>query len=168
MVKPSDTCWLSHERCVRAIRKELPALITTLQQLYETTGDAEAFGLSTLLASLCGIASIFLLSEVLDIFARMNATLQRKTADFSKLQVLLELTLNEVKSLKNEKAEWCSSTESTLKKLEREYGIEIRRHVCGSARSKLALIKSMKDYLSQVAIPYIDYLIDNINSQFSD
>ena len=44
MVKPSDTRWLSHERCVRAIKKELPAPIMTLQQLYETTGDAEAFG----------------------------------------------------------------------------------------------------------------------------
>ena len=34
-VKPSHTRWLSHERCVRAIRKERPALIVTLQQLYE-------------------------------------------------------------------------------------------------------------------------------------
>ena len=46
VTKPSDTRWLSHERCVRAIRKELPALITTLQQLHEVTGDAEAYGLS--------------------------------------------------------------------------------------------------------------------------
>lgn len=42
VVKPSDTHWLSHECCMRVIRKKLPALITTLQQLYETTGDAEA------------------------------------------------------------------------------------------------------------------------------
>ena len=43
MVKPSDTRWLSHEHCMRAIHKELPVLIVTLQQLYETTGDAKAF-----------------------------------------------------------------------------------------------------------------------------
>ncbi len=42
IVKPSDTRWLSYERCMRAIKKELPALIITLQQLYEATGDAEA------------------------------------------------------------------------------------------------------------------------------
>ena len=59
MVKPSDTRWLSHERCVRAIKKELPALIITLQQFYETTGDAEAFGLSTVLAKLCRYYSSF-------------------------------------------------------------------------------------------------------------
>ena len=29
MVKPNDTWWLSHERCIRAILKELPVLITT-------------------------------------------------------------------------------------------------------------------------------------------
>ena len=31
IVKPSDTRWLSHERCVRAIYRELPALIVTIQ-----------------------------------------------------------------------------------------------------------------------------------------
>jgi len=168
VVKPSDTRWLSHERCIRAIRKELPALITTLQQLYKTSGDAEAFGLSALLASFVGVASIFLLSEVLDILARMNATLQRKSADFSKLNVLLQFTLDELKSLKEEAAEWCSSTESTVMMLESEYGIEVGRHASGSARSRFVSIKTMREYRSQVAGPYIDSLLDNINTRFSD
>ena len=72
MVKPSDTRWLSHEQCMQAIRKELSAIIVTLQQLYETSGDAEAFGLSTLLSNYTGIASAVFLSDVLDILARMN------------------------------------------------------------------------------------------------
>ena len=55
----------------------------------------------------------------------MNATMQRKVADFSKMQALLQFTLDELKSMKEEKAEWCSSTESTLAQLETEYGIEI-------------------------------------------
>ena len=37
IVKPSSTRWLSHECCMKAIRKELPALILTLQDLYETS-----------------------------------------------------------------------------------------------------------------------------------
>ena len=72
VVKPSDTRWLSHERCVQAICKELPALIITLQQLHESFGDAEAFGISTLLASQVGISCIVLLSEVLDLLAKLN------------------------------------------------------------------------------------------------
>ena len=35
------------------LKKELPALIITLQQFYETTESAEVFGLSTILAKLC-------------------------------------------------------------------------------------------------------------------
>jgi hypothetical protein len=31
IVKPSSTRWLSHERCVKAICREFPALILTLQ-----------------------------------------------------------------------------------------------------------------------------------------
>ena len=45
-MKPSGTRWLSHERCVRAIYREFPALIVTLQQLYETSGDAEAYSIA--------------------------------------------------------------------------------------------------------------------------
>ena len=33
IVKPSDTRWLSHERCVKAICKELPPLLQILSQL---------------------------------------------------------------------------------------------------------------------------------------
>ena len=50
-IEPSDTRWLSHEHCVRAIYREFPALIVTLQQLYETSDDAEAYGIGALLAT---------------------------------------------------------------------------------------------------------------------
>ena len=52
---------------MRAIKKELPALIVTLQQLYQATGDAEAFGLSALLSSYAVVSGIIFLAEVLDI-----------------------------------------------------------------------------------------------------
>ncbi len=90
---------------MQAIRRELPAIITTLQQLHVTTGDAEAFGLSILLATFCCIASVMLLSDVLDILARMNASMQRKTADFSKLQIMLQLTIEDLEALKDENSE---------------------------------------------------------------
>lgn len=134
-----------------AIRKELPALLTTLQQLYESTGDAEAFGISTPLACFTVVASV-------SSFQRSsNATMQRKAANFSKLQVLLRFILDEMKSLNNEKADWCASTESTLAMLETDYGIDIGRHTPGSARSRYASIKGMKDNQLQIAIPYIDF-----------
>ena len=103
---------------MRAIRKDLPAIIVTLQQLYETSGDAEAFGLSTVLSSFTGVASVMFLSEVLDILARMNVAMQKKRDDFSRLQVFLQSTVDELKNLKDEKADWCSSTELALVRLQ--------------------------------------------------
>ena len=52
-----------------AIYKELLALITTFHHLYDTTGDAEAFGLALVLSSFFGVATIILLSKVLDLVA---------------------------------------------------------------------------------------------------
>ena len=49
-----DTQWLSYERCVKAIQKELPALIITLHKLYDDSGDAEAYGLAPALSSTVG------------------------------------------------------------------------------------------------------------------
>ena len=168
VVKPSSTRWLSHERCMRAISRELPAIIITLQQLHETTGDAEAFGLCTLLASFTCIASVMLLSEVLDILARMNATMQRKTADFSKLKIMIELTIESLEALKDEKSDWCSDTGCAVSTLQTEYGVDIGRHNPGSTRSTFNSINNIKAFRKQIDVPYIDTLIDNIKKRFSD
>ena len=57
VIKPSDTRWLSHEHCVPAILKELPALIITLQSNNDECGDAEAYGLALALRSYSGVAN---------------------------------------------------------------------------------------------------------------
>ena len=89
MVKSSDTRWISHERCIRAIYRELPTLIITLQQMYEVSGDAEAYGISSLLATYCGVASVVFLSELLDILAKMSAYVTVKSESWSKLRAIL-------------------------------------------------------------------------------
>lgn len=63
---------------MRAIKKELPDIIITLLQLHETSGDAEALGLCTLLSSFTSVASIRFLFKVLDILAHMNASIYAK------------------------------------------------------------------------------------------
>ena len=97
IVKPSDTRWLSHKRCLRAIRKELASLIINLDNLYEESGDAEAYGLSLVLSSFSGIASVFLLSAALDLLAKLNCFMQKKAADFSRLPIILEGIISEFK-----------------------------------------------------------------------
>ena len=59
VTKPSDTRWLSHERCLRAILKEL-CTCSDFHSFYEDNGDAEAYGIALLLSSFSGVASIVL------------------------------------------------------------------------------------------------------------
>ena len=69
VIKPSSTRWLSHERCIKAIRKKLPAyaIILTLQELYESKGDAEVFGVQSILSSFEGVATVIILGEILNL-----------------------------------------------------------------------------------------------------
>ena len=111
VIKPSSTRWLSHERCIRAIRKELPAIILTLQELYERNGDAEAFGVQSILSSFEGVATVIILSEILNLVATFNCFMQWKATDFSRLKVILDSTLGQLKALKDDDADWCSEVE---------------------------------------------------------
>ena len=56
----------------------------TLQQLYEASGDAEAYEVQLILSSFSGVASVDLLREILNTLATFNCFMQRKTADFSR------------------------------------------------------------------------------------
>ena len=92
-MKPSDTRWLSHEHYVKAICMALPPLLQTFPQLYESSGDAEAYGIYSLLTSVNGVSSSYLLSEVLSAFALFNLFMHTKIAEFNKLPFMFKSTL---------------------------------------------------------------------------
>ena len=104
IVKPSDTRWLSLERCVKAICKELAPLFQTLSQLYKSSGGAETYGVYSLLASVNGVSSSYLLSEVL---CALHLFMQKNIADFSKFPFMLKSTLH-LNSTRESDASWCS------------------------------------------------------------
>ena len=117
------------------------------------------------------MASVVFLSEVLDILVRMNVTMQRKNADFSKLPVLLKVTTNQLEHqlehLKEENSEWLTSVESEISLLKEKYDITLGM-TRGSARSRWFSITTIAEYQTQVAIPYIDALLENIKNRFTD
>ena len=101
IVKPSDTRWLSHEHCVKVICKELPPLLQTLSQVYDSSVDAEAYGIYSLLASVNGVCIKQLsLSDVCSVLALLNLFMQKKIADFSKLPFMLKSTLDHLNSIR--------------------------------------------------------------------
>ena len=78
------------------------------------------------LSSFIGIATIFLLSAVLNLLAKLNCFLQRKNADFSRLSIILDSALCELENLKKDGAEWCSQVELCISKLTNDHGTSIR------------------------------------------
>ena len=168
VIKPSSTRWLFHERCIRAIRKELPAIILTLQELYEINSDAEAFGVQSILSSFEGVATVIILSEILNLVATFNCFMQRKATDFSRLKVILDSTLNQLKALKDDDADWCSEVESTVEGLESEYEITVCASVGIARRSSTSVTTTLDSFRTAMLIPFVDKLIENIESRFSD
>ena len=60
------------------MRKNLPALVTTFETIYEDSGDAEAYGLSKLLCTYKFVASLYMLCDILHTVAKLHGSLQSK------------------------------------------------------------------------------------------
>ena len=45
VIKPSDTRWLTHERCVKAVKASYSAIVITLASIYEMSHEPEALGI---------------------------------------------------------------------------------------------------------------------------
>ena len=89
IVKPSDTRWLAHERCVKAVNTSYSSLV--LENIYH---EPEALGLCNTLASHSTIAAMYLLDYILPPVAKLSCALQTKHLDLSLISSLVDATLN--------------------------------------------------------------------------
>ena len=104
--------YLSHERYVKAICTGLPPLLQTLSQLYESSGDAEAYGMYSHLASVNGVSSSHLLSEVLNALGLLNLFMKKTIADFSNLPFMLTSILDHLNSIRESNGSWFTAAET--------------------------------------------------------
>ncbi len=94
MHKPSDTRWLSHERCVKAVKKSYSAIVLALNSIYNDSHRPEALGLVKILSKPSTIYAIFLLDEVLPQTAGLSRVLQSVCLDLSVISTLVDNTLH--------------------------------------------------------------------------
>ena len=120
------------------------------------------YGISLVLSSFSGVASIILLSEVLVLLARLSCHMQRQTTDFSRQPVVLKSIVNELEQLKEDKAEWCSEVSTQVDKLESNHEITITRGRSAHSCVRDASVGSLTDFHDKVALPYIDALLQPI------
>ena len=94
IVKPSDTCWLAHERCVKAVKASYSSIVLALENIHEASHEPEALELSKALPSHSTIAVMYLLDYILPQVAKLNRTLQTKDMELSFISSLVDATLN--------------------------------------------------------------------------
>ena len=96
IIKPSDTRWLAHERCVRAVKANYSASITSLDHIYNESHEPEALGIKKALCKKSTIAAIHLLDYVLPQVAKLSRALQTENLDLSIISSLLDATLHSI------------------------------------------------------------------------
>ena len=134
------------------------------QQLYESSGDAEAYGIYSLLASINCVPTSYHLSEILSANALLNLFMQKKIADFRKLSFMLKSTLDHPNSIRKSDASWCIIAETAISNLEPEYAITIKGSRGPTVGKSPPL--SVQMFRLQMAIPYLDILIAKIKNHF--
>ncbi len=94
IVKPSDTCWLAHECCVKAVKASYSSIVLALEIMYETSHEPEALGLSKALPSHSTIAVMYLLDYILPQVAKLSHALQTKHLDLFLISSVVDANLN--------------------------------------------------------------------------
>ena len=83
IVKSSDTRWLAHEHCVKAVKASYSSIVLALENIYETSHEPEALGLSKALSSHSIIVAMYQLDYILPQVAKLSRVLQTKHLDLS-------------------------------------------------------------------------------------
>ena len=77
------------------------------------------------MASINGVSSSYLLSEVLSALAVLNLFMQKMIADFRKLPFMLKSILDHLNTIRKNDASWFTAAETAILNLEIGHGITI-------------------------------------------
>ncbi|KAI6651296.1 Zinc finger protein [Oopsacas minuta] len=89
-IKPSDTRWLAHVKCVKVEKENYSAIVVTLDNIYEQTHEPEALGLSKVLSKETTLAAIFLLAFSLPLLTKLNKCLQTEELHLTSIPSLVD------------------------------------------------------------------------------
>ena len=71
-MKPSDACWLVHERCVKPVKASYSSIVLALENIFEISHEPKALELSKALSSNSTIGAMYLLDYILPQVAKLN------------------------------------------------------------------------------------------------
>ena len=134
-MKPSDTRWLAHERCVKAVKASYSSIVLALENIYETSHEPEALGLSKTLSNHSSISAMYLLDYTLPQVAKLSCALQTKHLDLSLISSLVDATLNSLDDAILPSANCVLQLQDAREELKAATGIEVT-HLDGSFSRK--------------------------------
>ncbi len=123
IVEPSDTRWLAHERCVKAVKANYAAIVITLENIYKQSHEPEALGISKALSKESTLSAIFLLDLVLPLVFKLSKCLQTEKLDLSITSSLVHATLHTIDEALLPAANWVIELMDAREEIERATGV---------------------------------------------
>ena len=152
-IKSSDTRWLAHECCVKAVKGSYSDIVNALNNIYEQTHEPEALGINKVLCKPSTVSAIYLLDYALPQVAKLSRSLQAEKIDLTAIAPLVDATLNTLDDAILPAANWVLELLDTKDDLEVATDIKITT-------------ESITSFQDRVAKPFITMLKNNISSWF--
>ena len=149
IVKPSDTRWLAHEKCVATVKKCYEAIICTLEKIYEESHEPEAFGISKILSKQSTLFAIYLLDFALPQVSKLSKCLQAEKLDLSVISSIVDATLHTLDDALLPAANWVLELQDVKNEMEISEGIKFN---CAD----------ITNFQSKVAKPFLILLKENV------
>ena len=154
IAKPSDTRWLAHERCVKAVKASYGAIVIALNDIHENTHEPEALGLGKALTKQHTVAAMYTLDYILPQVAKLSRTLHTEQLDLSMISSLVNATLHTLDDSLLPSATWVLELLDDCEQLKEATGI-------------IVTLADIMTFQEQVTKPFIAYLKESISSCFS-
>ena len=151
IAKPSDTRWLAHERCVKAVKASYAAIVVALDNIHENTHEPEALGLSKSLSKRSTVAAMYMLDYTLPQVAKLSKTLQTEHLDLLLIPSLVYSTLCALDDTVLPAANWVLKLLDEAEHLDKTAWIEISP-------------EDITTFQKNVVEPFIVHLKDNIST----
>ena len=154
IVKPSDTRWLAHERCVKAVKASYSAIVTSLDHIYQESHEPEALGLKKALCKKSTISATYLLDYVLPQVAKLSKALQTENLDLSVVSSVVEATIQSIDDAVLPTANWALELLEACDDLEIATEVELTQ-------------EDIASFQDDIGKPFVALVKENIASRFS-
>ena len=137
IVKPSDTRWLSHEKCVSTVKKCYGAIVSALETIYQESNKPEALGISKILSKPSTLIAIYLLDYILPEVSKLSKSLQTEKLDLSIISNLVDATLHTLEDVLQPAAKWVLDLQEVKEEMDITVGINFNSDDVASFQSRV-------------------------------